>query len=134
MEEFPWIGNADQVTVDLLCRAKARYNALSEHADGIIEGRILAYPRKGFPRVGVEAVPARCWEALRHAERAVMDSAAKLGMNAVDRGRLARDLGFASNLRFEANQRAGAALAAEGRAIREGRLRGIDGEDAANDA
>lgn len=95
IERWPWLEQADGVLVDVMVKAKVRYDALDEYAAGVIEGTTEAYPRKGYPTVGVEAVPDRVWTALARQERSVIDAASKLGLAPVDRAQLFKDAGMA---------------------------------------
>lgn len=89
--QWPWLADADALTVDVLLKSKVRYDALDEYVAGVIEGTREAYPVKGRPRTGVEAVPDRVWLALARNERSVLEAAAKLGLNPVERAQLVKD-------------------------------------------
>ena len=119
VERWPWLEDCDAVVVDVLCRAKARYEALDEYAAAVISGEKRAYPRQGYPDTGVEAVPDRVWQSLQRQENIILQASAKLGFTAVDRAAILRDTGVAKHL---AGGRA-ARLSEVGEAIRARRLR-----------
>lgn len=97
MAVWPWLADADAVTVDILCKAKARFDRIDRYVNAVIDGEITAYPRKGKPTTGIEAVADYLWQALARHERTVIDSASKLGLNPVDRAALFKDTGMAQH-------------------------------------
>lgn len=120
LEQHPWLNNADGVVLDVLVRAKVRYDALDEYATDVIEGRRQAYPRKGYPSTGIEAVPDRVWQSLQRQENIIIQAAGKLGFSAADRASLYRDAGMAFHFGGESLT----SLAGQGRKLRQLRGRG----------
>jgi len=114
VELYPWLTTADGVALDVLVRAKARHDLLAAYIEDIVEGRRRSYPRKGFPDTGIEAVPERVWQQISREARTVLDTASRLGLTAVDRAQLAKDLGLA---RHYGNERVIADLIAKGQAV-----------------
>ncbi|MDA8289954.1 MAG: hypothetical protein M0014_16185 [Actinomycetota bacterium] len=114
-ETYAWLIDADVVVLDVLCRAKARHDALADYVEGVIEGTVEAYPRKGFPQTGIEAVPDRTWQQLSRETRTIIDAAAKLGFTATDRAQLMKDTGMARHFGGERV----AQLVERGRQLRE---------------
>lgn len=125
-EEYPWLEQADGVLVDLLVRSAARVQMLSEYVDGVVSGEREAYPRRGFPTTGVEAVPERVWLALAQAERNVALAAGKLGFAPADRAKLFRDAGMARSLELAAGREAVRQLAERGRRLRAARAGSVE--------
>lgn len=95
VKEWPWLADADAITVDILVKEKTRYDSLDEYVWGVVEGTTKVYPRKGYPTQGWEAVPDRVLQALDRAGRQTLAAAAKLGLNPVDRAGLMKDTGMA---------------------------------------
>lgn len=120
MTQYPWLEEADGVVLDTLCRAKARFDMLDSYATDVIEGTREAYPRKGFPQTGVEAVPPQVWTALARSENTIISAAGKLGMTATDRAQLFKDAGIARHY----GSGSLATFAAKGRKLRQLRSRG----------
>lgn len=119
-EQWPWLEECDAVLLDVLTKAKARYDMLDAYATGVIEGTVEAYPRTGYPQTGIEAVPDRVWQSLQRQENIIIQATAKLGFTATDRAQLFKDAGMARHF-------GGGSLnsfAAEGRKIRQLRGRG----------
>lgn len=112
--EFPWVGDADGIVVDALCRALAVLDPLDRYVLDVIEGRAEAYPRKGAPRTGVEAVPPHVYEQWSRTHRAVLDAASRLGMTPTDRARLFKDAGWAKRLAVQQLEESLAPLRATG--------------------
>jgi hypothetical protein len=98
-EKYPWLNaELDGVLFDDFIKSKARLDMLHEYVAGIISGEVEAYPRKGFPRTGVEAVPDRLWQQLARESRIVADLGAKLGFAPTNRAAMYRDCGMAWHL------------------------------------
>jgi hypothetical protein len=116
VERYPWIEDADVVVLDVLVKAKARYDALDEYAAAVIEGDREAYPRKGSPLTGPEAVPDKVLTALARLENTIIQAAGKLGLTATDRAQLFKDAGMAKHFGGDPI----AKLVERGRQLREG--------------
>ena len=95
MDEYPWLIEADGVIVDVFVRAKVRFNVLSDYIDDILNGRREAYPRKGYPTTGVEAVPDRVWQQVSREARTILDVGAQLGLSPLSRATLMKDTSLA---------------------------------------
>lgn len=95
MEMFPWLEVADGIVLDVLCKAKVRYDTLDAYADSVISGE--TYTAKG--ETGIEAVPDRVWQSLARLENTLVSAAGKLGLTAVDRAALTKDASWANALR-----------------------------------
>lgn len=91
MERCPWLVETDAVTVDSLCRARARLLMLDEHISKLVE------------EGGVAAVRPYLWSEASRAEANVAKFEADLGLSPAGRGRLARDLGQAAYFGEKAN-------------------------------
>jgi hypothetical protein len=128
VQQFPWLNDADVITVDTLAEAVSTHQRLTRYIDDVISGRERAYPRRGAPRTGVEAIPERIWVALERSRKAVLDASGKLAMNPIERAGLAKALGDVFG-----RAAAGPVLGEQGRQLRQarGRLREDDppGED-----
>lgn len=122
-EQYVWLVEADALVVQVLVESKARLEALNDYVTGIIAGTTKAYPLKGRPTTGVEAVPERIWQQISRESRTVLDAASKLGFTPRDRAELARDTGVAAY--FGGRDDALRAFAAEGRKLRQLRGRGV---------
>jgi hypothetical protein len=116
IDAYPWLEEADVVVLDVLVKAKARYDALDEYAAAVIEGRAQAHPRKGFPSTGPEAVPDKVLTALARTENTIIAAAGKLGLTATDRAQLFKDAGMARHFGGDPI----AKLVERGRQLREG--------------
>lgn len=115
-QQYPWLQDVDAPVLDVLVRAKARHDLLDDYVSAVLEGTTQAFPRKGSPRTGVEAVPDRVWQQLSREARTVLDAAAKLGFAPSERAGLLKDAGMAVHF---GGQRI-AALVEQGRQVREG--------------
>lgn len=113
-ESYPWLVDADALVLDVLVRAKVRLDALDAYITGVLDGTTTAYPRKGQPETGIEAVPDRVWQQVSRESRTVVDAAAKLGLTATDRAQLLKDTGLARHFGGDRI----AALAERGRSLR----------------
>ncbi|MDA8297417.1 MAG: hypothetical protein M0004_12675 [Actinomycetota bacterium] len=113
-DSYPWLVDADAIVLDVLVKAKIRMDALDGYITAIIEGSAKAYPRKGQPETGIEAVPDKVWQQVSRESRTVVDAAAKLGLTATDRAQLLKDTGLARHFGGDRI----AALAEQGRSLR----------------
>lgn len=125
MASYPWLEEVDGVVLDTLVRAKARHDLLADYIDRVIEGTAEAYPRKGRPTTGIEAVPDVVWQQVSREARTVLDAASRLGFTPRDRAELFRDAGMAAHYGGERV----AQLGERGSQIRARRLREV-GESA----
>lgn len=117
LDLYPWLEEADVVTLDVLCKAKARYDAFDDYATAVMEGSRQAHPRKGFPSTGVEAIPDRVLTAMARLENTIISAAGKLGLTATDRAQLFKDAGMARHFGGDRI----AQLVEKGRQVREER-------------
>jgi hypothetical protein len=122
-QDRPWLEELDSALLDTFLKAKVRLDLIDDHVALIISGEVEAYPRRGFPRTGIEAVPNRLWEQLARESRIVADCAAKLGFAPTSRSSLYRDLGAA---RYFGNRPTIEALGERGRRLQALRGRSND--------
>ncbi len=114
-QQYPWLEGVDAPALDVLVAAKCRHDLLADYISDVIDGTRPAYPRKGFPGTGVEAVPDRVWQQLSREARTVLDASSKLGFTPTERAQLLRDVGVARH--YGADRIA--ALVERGRQVRE---------------
>ena len=84
-----------------------------------MEGTTSAYPRKGCPATGPEAVPDKVLTALARLENTIIQAAGKLGLTATDRAQLFKDAGMAKHFGGDPI----AKFVEKGRQLREGGTR-----------
>lgn len=110
-ELMPWLGPHHLVVLDVLCKAKARYDRADTYANDLMDE--VTTTQKG--ETGIEAVPDRIWKLLISQENTIINACAKLGMTATDQAMLMKDASWAKALSAGRAE----ALASEGARLRQ---------------
>ncbi len=113
---MPWLGPHHLVILDVLCKAKARYDRADSYANDLMDE--VTTNKNGD--TGIEAVPQRIWNLLISQENTIINACAKLGMTATDQAMLMKDASWARAL----SQGRAESLAAEGARLRQLRKTG----------
>ena len=83
---------------EALCWEQAILNLAQNYIMGVVSGEIEAYPVKGRPTTGMEAVPERIWQARDRAAANAHKFRTACGMNAQGFVGLVKELGWAQHL------------------------------------
>lgn len=109
-EDIPWLAERHGIVLDVLVKAKVRYDRVDAYIDGLMDETITN--RDG--NTGIEAIPEKILRYLSTAENTIISACSKLGLTATDEAVLMKDVSWAKALqRGRASE-----LAARGAALR----------------
>lgn len=126
LERFPHLTDRDEMALDLFFTNLARYRMMDSYWAEVASGEREAWPAKGRPRSGPEAVPPSVHEQMTRLAGVLGRQAHQLGLDPLGFGQLAKDSAVFRALTREQQLQS---LLAKGREVR--RARGdLDAEDA----
>lgn len=91
LKRYPHIHDVDLAQFRSYCDADAKATIIGEWIDQVLKGEAEAHPRKGSPRVGVEAIPDHIYRAHRAYMSQARELARDLGLNPGGRYAVAKD-------------------------------------------
>lgn len=93
-EDIPWLAERHGIVLDVLVKAKVRYDRIDAYIDRLMFEEITN--KSGD--TGIEAIPERLLRFLSSAERTIIDACGKLGLTATDEAVLMKDVSWAKAL------------------------------------